>query len=164
MKRSIFAASVLAYLSELASAAKSVDRWNWSNNIEYSARFIEKPEKADELANLVQRTKKSRIKVLGTGHAFSDIADTDGVHISLSSFTDITYDHRTETVTFGAGVTYTQLIEALVQERRALANLPSLPHLNVVGSVVTGTHGGGIENTAMASHVVKVAFVDEEGI
>ena len=51
-----------------------------------------------------------------------------------------------------------------MQEGRALANLPSLPHLNVVGSVVTGTHGGGINNSAMATHVVKVAYVDEEGI
>lgn len=49
-------------------------------------------------------------------------------------------------VRFGAGVTYTTLIKALVERKLALPNLPSLPHLNVVGSVVTGTHGSGIDN------------------
>jgi len=49
-------------------------------------------------------------------------------------------------VTFGAGITYSQLIAALAENKLALPNVPSLPHLNVVGSVVTGTHGSGIDN------------------
>ena len=60
---------------------------------------------------------------------------------------------RTNQVTFGAGVTYTDLIEALKAEHMAIANLPSLPHINVVGSIMTGTHGSGIHNTAMSSLV-----------
>ena len=45
----------------------------------------------------------------------------------------------------------------------ALTNLPSLPHINVVGSVVTGTHGGGINNQAMATYVTQMRFVDPNG-
>ena len=45
----------------------------------------------------------------------------------------------------------------------ALPNLPSLPHINVMGAVVTGTHGSGIYNTAMATYVHKIAFVDAGG-
>lgn len=82
----------------------------------------------------------------GTAHSFSDIADTDGLHISLANFTDIAVDASQRSVTFGAGVTFTMLIKALTEHKMALRNLPSLPHINVVGSVVTGTHGSGMEN------------------
>ena len=67
------------------------------------------------------------------------------------------------TVTFGAGVTYTKLIEKLVEAKMALPNLPSLPHINVVGSVVTGTHGGGIRNQAHATYVTGIKIVNPNG-
>ena len=66
-------------------------------------------------------------------------------------------------MTFGAGVTYTQLINGLKAEKLALANLPSLPHLNVVGSVVTGTHGSGESKSAIATYVTALAYIDANG-
>lgn len=127
----------------MVQAAKSVNRWNWSHNIEFTAKTVEKPATADELADIIKSSRRGQIKVVGTAHSFSDIADTEGVHISTENFNKITVEQG-EKVRFGAGITYTKLIEALVEHKLALPNLPSLPHLNVVGSVVTGTHGGGI--------------------
>jgi xylitol oxidase len=46
------------------------------------------------------------------------------------------------TVKIGAGVTYSMLLEKLREEKLAITNVPSLPHLNVVGSLITGSHGG----------------------
>ena len=66
-------------------------------------------------------------------------------------------------MTFGAGNTYTQLINGLKAEKLALANLPSLPHLNVVGSVVTGTHGSGESKVSMANYVTAIAIIDPSG-
>ena len=66
-------------------------------------------------------------------------------------------------MTFGAGVKYADLIEALKEQRMAINNLPSLPHINVVGSLMTGTHGSGIKNKAMSSFISQVAFVDPMG-
>lgn len=103
------------------------------------------------------------MKVFGTTHAFHDIADTDGTHVSTENFTDIKYDPDTTFVTFGAGVIYTKLIEALVKEGRAITNMPSLPHLNVVGTVVTGTHGSGLAYQSIATYVRGVAYVDSKG-
>ena len=139
-------------IAECADAIKSVDRWNWSKTIEFTAKHLELPRSADELSELVSEAKK-HVRVVGTAHSFSDIADTDGLHIAMDNMTDIVVDKQAMKVRFGAGVTYTMLIKALKKEGMALPNLPSLPHLNVVGSVVTGTHGGGIELRAMATYV-----------
>ena len=94
-----------------------------------------------------------KMKVAGTSHSFNDIADTDGVRISTQNMNKVHVDKDKMEVTFGAGITYTKLIEALVANDVAIPNVPSLPHLNVVGSVMTGTHGSGVLNQSMATYV-----------
>ena len=103
------------------------------------------------------------MRVTGTRHSFSEIADTDGTQLNLEYLRKIEVDKEAQTVTFGAGVTYTMLLEALVKEQMAIENLPSLPHINVVGSVVTGTHGGGIGNQALANYVTQMRMIDPNG-
>lgn len=103
------------------------------------------------------------MKVIGTRHCFNKIADTYAypqgqkpgttAHISLEKFMWATFDKaiikgmessgEQPTVTFGAGFTYSKLIEVVAAKNLAIANLPSLPHINVVGSMITGTHGSG---------------------
>ena len=170
MKRASLATLVLGAVlvadTATVTAKKSLDRWNWSNNIEFTAKLVEKPTTVEGIQTAV-KSAKGQVKVVGTAHSFSDIADTDGTHITLENFTDIKVDTESRqdlrTVTFGAGITYTQLINALKAEKMALYNLPSLPHINVVGSVVTGTHGSGIDKGSMGSYVTAIAFVDVNG-
>ena len=45
----------------------------------------------------------------------------------------------------------------------ALENLPSYPHTNVVGSIVTGSHGSGIHFKTLANLVTEVWFVSPIG-
>jgi len=55
-------------------------------------------------------------------------------------------------VTFGAGVIYSELIKALEPHDLALMNIPSLPHITVVGSAITGTHGGSVYEQQVAAY------------
>ena len=107
--------------------------------------------------------------MVGTAHSFNDIADTDGFHVSLVNFKDYSI-HKGEhskrhqgIVTFGAGFTYSELLKVLKAENVAIANLPSLPHINVVGSIVTGTHGSGHKNKAMSDSVYHISIIDPKG-
>ena len=60
----------------------------------------------------------------------------------------------------GGGVTYAELIKALEKEKMALKVLPSDLSMNVIGSIVTGTHGSGIRNQQIAASVNTLAFVN----
>ena len=165
MKRSILAGALIAVCQlwqDAAAEQVTEDRYNWSKNIKFTAKSVERPRNADELSELVKNSDQ-QIKVFGTTHAFHDIADTDGMHISTENLRDIFYDPETTFVTFGAGTIYTKLIEALVLEGRAITNMPSLPHLNVVGTVVTATHGSGLGFQSIATYVRAVAYVDKFG-
>ena len=127
-----------------------------------------KPSNTKELADLVQMSPHP-VKVVGTAHSFNDIADTDGFHVSLVNFKDHSIDKRPHSkrkqgiVSFGAGFTYSELLKVLKAENVAIANLPSLPHINVVGSIVTGTHGSGVKNKAMSSLVHDFEYIDPKG-
>ena len=123
---------------------------------------MKKPRTVDELANIL-KTTTGHVKAVGTAHSWSDIADTDGVQVVMENFKSIQIDTDNKTATIGAGVTYTELMAALVKEELALDNAPAFPHISFVGSIMTGTHGFGIKNQAMSTFVREVAFVDPDG-
>ena len=83
------------------------------------------------------------MRVRSTRHSFNDIADTDGVFLSLGQFSYVRLKPEENAVEIGAGATYTMVIEFMKKYNVALHNVPSLPHISFIGSLVTGTHGGG---------------------
>ena len=91
------------------------------------------------------------------------MADTyqDGVFISLAKFKDVIVEN--EVAHFGAGITYSELIKAVDLSGKALPNVPSLPHINVVGSMITATHGSGFRQPIMVAHVTAIDIVLPDG-
>lgn len=72
-------------------------------------------------------------------------------------------DFGYHTVTFGAGCTFSDLIPVLEENDMAIENMPSLPHLNVVGAVMTGTHGSGIIYNAFSTLINAIKVVKPDG-
>ena len=58
---------------------------------------------------------------------------------------------------------YTKLMRAVEKAGFAMENLPSLPHINVVGSVITATHGSGHKYPIMAKKVLSLDIVHPDG-
>ena len=58
---------------------------NWAGNITYSAKELHRPHSLDALRKLVARS--ARVRVLGSGHSFNEIADpgSEGVLLSLTA-------------------------------------------------------------------------------
>ena len=122
---------------------------NWSGNINYSSSVTLYPENVGQVQQIVKSQKYSNIKVFGTRHCFNRIADSaktkTAAHLNMAKMKNViyTYSKNETTVKFDAGLTYSELISAIAKEGLAIQNLPSLPHINVVGSMITATHGSG---------------------
>jgi xylitol oxidase len=102
--------------------------------------------------------------VLGTGHSFSPIADTDGDLVNLALMpAQIEVAEDRATVTVSAGTRYGELAEVLHRHGLALHNLGSLPHIAVAGACSTGTHGSGDRNQALAGAVRGLQLVTAAG-
>ncbi|KAM3142137.1 hypothetical protein pb186bvf_005791 [Paramecium bursaria] len=134
---------------------------NWSKTITYKSSNILIPQNIDELIEIVKNN--NHVKVQGTGHSFNLIADTfeDGVIVQLSKFKSIQIDGNH--ATFGSGVNYTELIDKVHEAGLALLNAPSLPHVNIVGSMVTGSHGSGANKKMLISFASQIKLVDSKG-
>lgn len=105
-----------------------------------------------------------KVRVLGAGHSFSTIADSDGALITLDDMPhSIEIDSANATVSVSANVRYAELAAYLEVSGFALANLASLPHITVAGATATGTHGSGNRNDSLAAAVAGVDLVTAGG-
>ncbi|MFI9581948.1 D-arabinono-1,4-lactone oxidase [Streptomyces sp. NPDC052236] len=135
---------------------------NWAGNIAFSAERVSRPATVSELRGIV--ADSSRVRALGSGHSFNDIADTDGALVSLAGLPgDVEIDTAAATVRVPAGVRYAALAREVHARGLALHNMASLPHISVAGSVATGTHGSGNANGSLATAVRTVEMVTADG-
>ncbi|WP_406174738.1 FAD-binding protein [Streptomyces sp. NBC_00996] len=137
---------------------------NWAGNITYTAKELHRPHSLEALRALV--ADSARVRVLGSGHSFNEIAEpgADGVLLSLTGLPPaVDVDTTARTVRVSGGVRYAELARRVHEHGFALHNMASLPHISVAGSVATGTHGSGVTNGSLASAVHEVELVTADG-
>lgn len=136
---------------------------NWGGTYTYLARTHHAPQSIDELRSVVRGTP--RLKVVGTGHSFTGIADSPGGDtVTLARMAgEIDIDSGAGTVRVSAGTSYGMLATTLHEHGLALANLASLPHISVAGAIATATHGSGDAVGNLASAVVALELVTASG-
>jgi xylitol oxidase len=134
---------------------------NWAGNYIYRANRLHRPSRLEQVQEIV--VNASRVRVLGSRHSFTGIADSSEL-LSLDGLpADVVVDRAAGTVSFSAGLRYGELAEVLQAEGVALANLASLPHISVAGAVATATHGSGDANGNLATAVAGLEIVTSSG-
>ncbi|RKN37063.1 FAD-binding protein [Streptomyces hoynatensis] len=135
---------------------------NWAGNITFGAARVHRPATLDELRRTVAGA--AHVRVLGTGHSFNRLADTPDDLVRVDGLPKrIELDPQAAAVTVSAGLRYAEVAAELAAAGFALANLASLPHISVAGSVATGTHGSGDAHQGLASAVTGLELVGPEG-
>src|SRR5580693_509664 len=86
-------------------------RTNWAGNIAFGAPDFYRPAGVPELQAVVAQAR--RIRVLATGHAFNDMADSPGAQVSLAALPHISVAGATATATHGSGAANQNLAAAV---------------------------------------------------
>ncbi|GAB3363597.1 FAD-binding protein [Amycolatopsis echigonensis] len=134
---------------------------NWAGNLTYGAREIVAPRTLAEAQELVAHA--TRVKALGSRHSFNTVADSpDGLQLDLSAV-NRTPEIGAAKVAIGGATRYGDVVAQLHEAGYALANLASLPHISVAGSVATGTHGSGQRLPGLAAAVSAVELLTADG-
>ena len=137
-------------------------RTNWAGNIAFGAPDFYRPSSLSELQAVVARS--GRIRVLGTGHSFNDIADSPGAQVTLAGLpAEVSVDSARSLARVATGLSYAQIVDRLDKQGFALRNLASLPHISVAGACATATHGSGAANQNLASAVASQTLVTADG-
>jgi alditol oxidase len=137
-------------------------RTNWAGNIAFGAPDFYRPATVPELQALV--AKAARIRVLATGHAFNDMADSPGAQVSLAGLPpEVSVDSAARLARVAAGLSYAEVAVRLDADGFALRNLASLPHISVAGATATATHGSGAANQNLAAAVAGLTLLTADG-
>ncbi|MDQ1579786.1 MAG: alditol oxidase, partial [Microbacteriaceae bacterium] len=136
---------------------------NWAGNYGYRAERIATPDSLDEAREIVATSPL--VRPLGSRHSFNDLADTDGVLVSLAGLPQrFEIDLAWRTVTVGGAMRYGDVARLLNEAGWALHSMASLPHISIAGAIATATHGSGnrLGNLATAVRGLEVLTADGE--
>lgn len=139
---------------------------NWSRIQRCEPAEVRHPATEDELAGVVKdaATRGLHVKVPGSGHSFTGIALTDGVHVHLDRYRRVLHvDRERGRVTVQAGITLRELNEELAARGLAMANLGDIADQTISGAISTGTHGTGAKLGNLATQVVGLRLVAADG-
>ena len=137
-------------------------RTNWSRNQVFQAADVQRPHTLSALQRVV--TASSGLKVLGSGHSFNRVADTNATHLVLDHIpTTVDIDPVARTARVSAHMRYGTFALAIDAAGYAVPNMASLPHISVAGAVATATHGSGMHVGNLATAVVGMTVVLASG-
>lgn len=115
---------------------------NWSGSVKANPSRLATPRTEAELAEIIRAANK--VRVVGAGHSFMPLCETDGALVSLSALEgaiEISAD-RTR-VWAPAGWSLARLTAALWEEGLSLINQGDVNPQSLAGAIGTGTHGTG---------------------
>ncbi len=127
---------------------------------------IESPHTLAQVVDAVRRARGAgqRVKVVGSGHSFSDIACTGGRMISVEGLAGVlSVDAEAGSVTVGAGTTIRHLNRELAGRGLALENLGDIDRQTIAGAIATATHGTGVAYGGLATFVQGLELVTADG-
>jgi L-gulonolactone oxidase len=142
-------------------------RWtNWGGTYSCSPTQVESPTSEEGIVAIVRASAErgERVKVIGSGHSFTDIGCTDGCLIKLDNFNKVLeVDRDAATITAQAGITILQLSDALSHFGLAMENMGDVGYQTISGAISTATHGTGERFGNISSQVVGLSLVLANG-
>jgi L-gulono-1,4-lactone dehydrogenase len=142
-------------------------RWtNWGGTYSCSPTRIQSPVSEEEIAAIVRGAAErgERVKVIGSGHSFTDIGCTDGCLVKLDRYNQVLdVDREGATITAQSGITILQLSAALAPYGLAMENMGDVGYQTISGAISTATHGTGEKLRNISSQVAGLTLVLADG-
>ena len=139
---------------------------NWAGNIIWNPSEIAYPSTEEAIQQLVLKAANDRkkIRVIGTGHSFTALCQTDGILISLDKYQGIVaVDTNKVQATVKGGTKLNYLGDLLFKKGMAMENLGDIDVQSIAGTISTGTHGTGASFGTISTQVIALRFVNGKG-
>lgn len=139
---------------------------NWAGTATAQPRALLSPRDESDIVGMVRAAAQAgrRVKVVGAGHSWSDIACTDGDLLQLDGMQRVLrVDRERGEITVQAGIRLHQLISALQRHGLTLPVIGSVTQQSIAGAIATGTHGSAPDLGNLASRVTGLRLVLASG-
>lgn len=139
---------------------------NWSGYVSCPQATLATPASRDELVDVLRDAaqKLMPVRVVGAGHSFAPLAQTDGVIVSLDKLQGVVdVDSTRRIARVRAGTRLYTLGRELAAHGLAMENLGDINVQSIAGATSTGTHGTGIELGNLATQIASLRFTTADG-
>jgi FAD-linked oxidoreductase len=136
---------------------------NWSGWVKSAPKQFSRPAAESELVAAV-REGPAPVRVVGSGHSFTALGQSDGTLISLDAWQGvIATDAATETARVRAGTKIHALGRPLHDAGLGLKNQGDIDRQAIAGAVGTGTHGTGAALASVSAEVKGFRLATADG-
>jgi len=139
---------------------------SWSGLAVARPARVQSPTDAHDVARavLAARDQGLGVKMVGTGHSFTDVAVADGLMLRPDRMVGVrSVDRVAHTVTVLAGTPLHLLNARLADLGLALNNMGDIDRQTVAGAISTGTHGSGGRWSSLSAQVAALELVTGDG-
>jgi FAD-linked oxidoreductase len=154
-------------MSEPNDRAPTAGAWrNWAGDERCVPASRPAPRSLGELSEVIGAAAAAgrRVRMVGSGHSFSDVALTDGAMVSLGKMRELLdVDRDSGLVRTQAGITIRELSVRLAEHGLAMENLGDIDVQSIAGAISTATHGTGARLANIAAQVTELRLVLADG-
>ena len=139
---------------------------NWSQTFQCQPQQILYPASIEEVCTLVKEAAavQKKIRVVGAGHSFTNLVQTDDWLVSLDLLSGIeNIDEGNGTATVLGGTRLYEIGNELGRLGYSQENLGDINVQSIAGALSTGTHGTGKNFGIIATQVVELTLVTAAG-
>jgi FAD-linked oxidoreductase len=139
---------------------------NWSESVVFNPTAILYPSSEEEIVAIVKlaNQKKQKIRVVGSGHSFTPLVETNSVLISLDNLKGaIKMDENLLEAEVFSGTKLHELGPLLLEKNMALENMGDIDIQSIAGAFSSSTHGTGLNFGILSNQVLAITLVNGNG-
>lgn len=149
-------------------SSQTVQWRNWSGRLSARPARVVAPTDAAEVAAEVTAAASDglRVKAIGAGHSFSEIAVADSRSVQLRTdrlHGPVSVDPATGLATVPGGMRLSTLNALLAEHGLAMENLGDIDEQSIAGAIATSTHGTGVRFGSIATQLRGLELVLADG-
>lgn len=137
---------------------------NFGRNITLNPRVMHAPRSEQEVIEILNANKGSRIRCIGRLHSWSNAVLSDDVLLNLRYLNDVqlSADGDSTVARAGGGCQIKQLLAELEKQNWTLPSVGFITEQSVAGAISTGTHGSGRHSLSHYVTSIRVARYDRD--
>lgn len=136
---------------------------NFGRNVLIEPASFHSVESEAEVLSVLQANRGKRIRAIGSLHAWSDIAKTEGATIEMKRLNSVEVSENEKSVWIGAGCKVKRALRKLALRGLTLPSVGLIDEQTVAGATATGTHGSGSNCLSHFIKAVRIAHYDSNG-
>lgn len=113
----------------------------WGRNV-FVESFLAHPESISSVQMIISRGQKNSIIARGLGKSYGDAAILkNGKVLNLSAFNNLTLNKKENTITVGAGLSFSEILEYIIPKGYFLPVVAGTSLITVGGAIASDIHG-----------------------